>query len=406
MAMKNVMPFTQLRDLLLQKVDAVAAERVPLDACIGRVLAQDLVAQENIPPFDRSPYDGYAFRSQDTQTASPEHPAVFSILEEVPAGAVPTQPLTAGKATKILTGAPIPQGADCVCMYERTAFTADEVTLFAPLRAGENVIYAGEDVKQGTVLARQGDRIDAGTLGTLAAQGETQPLVYRQLRVGMISTGDEVVEADAAPAAGKIRNSNRHMLAAALAEKGMNAVYLGLAGDDTRNIARLIARGLEQCDALLLTGGVSVGDYDLTPAAMEAAGVEIFARGVDLKPGMACAYGLRQGKPVCALSGNPASALTNFYCIALPALKKLAGWRQCVPAEITVTLKDGFSKKSKGTRILRGRLDLSDGAVNMVLPADQGNVVLSSTIGCNVMAIVPSGSGALPQGTVLKGFLL
>ena len=248
---------------------------------------------------------------------------------------------------------------------------------------------------------RMGRMID-----TLCAQGEAQPQVYRKLRVGLISTGNEVVEAETALQPGKIRNSNRHALAAALQKEGMEPVYLGLAGDETENIARLIQAGLASCDAVLLTGGVSVGDYDLTPAAMEASGIGILVRGVNLKPGMACAYGVKDGKPVCGLSGNPASALTNFYCIALPVLRKLAGRNDPIPVEITVTLHNGFTKKSPGTRVLRGRLDLSDGTARMILPEDQGNVVLSSTIGCDVMAIVPAGSGPLPAGTVLKGFVL
>lgn len=404
--MNDTMEFAKARDLLLGLVSPVGTERAALNACAGRVLAQDLNAAENIPPFDRSPYDGYAFRAQDTQDASKAHPVTLAILEEVPAGAVPEKTVTAGTATKILTGAPIPPGADCVCMYEKTAFTKEAVTLFAPMQPGENVVRAGEDVKKGAVLARSGDVIDTGIAGTLCAQGEAFPQVYRRLRVGIISTGNEVVEADAALMPGKIRNSNRWTLTAALVKEGMEPVYLGLAGDETDNIARLIEAGLTACDAVLLTGGVSVGDYDLTPAAMESAGVPVLVRGVNLKPGMACAYGVRDGKPVCGLSGNPASALTNFFCIALPVLRKLAGRNDPIPPEITVTLKNGFRKKSPGTRVLRGRLDLTDGTVRMVLPDDQGNVVLSSTIGCNVMAVVPAGSGALPEGTVLKGFML
>lgn len=404
--MKETMDYSSARDLLLARVGPVAAERVPLDRCAGRVLAQDLIAAENIPPFDRSPYDGYAFRAQDTQDASRAHPVTLDILEEIPAGAVPTKEIVPGTAAKILTGAPIPPGADCVCMYEKTAFTRETVTLFAPMRPGANVVRAGEDVKRGAVLARRGDVIDAGIAGTLCAQGEAQPQVYRRVRVGLISTGNEVVEAETAPQPGKIRNSNRHALAAALQKEGMEPVYLGLAGDETPNIAQLIQVGLASCDAVLLTGGVSVGDYDLTPAAMEASGIGILVRGVNLKPGMACAYGVKDGKPVCGLSGNPASALTNFYCIALPVLRKLAGRNDPIPAEITVTLHNSFTKKSPGTRVLRGRLDLSDGTARMILPEDQGNVVLSSTIGCNVMAIVPAGSGPLPAGTVLKGFVL
>lgn len=404
--MKETMEYLSARDLLLGRVAPAAAERIPLDRCAGRVLAQDLIAAENIPPFDRSPYDGYAFRAQDTQSASREHPVTLAILEEIPAGAVPTKEIVPGTAAKILTGAPIPPGADCVCMYEKTAFTRETVTLFAPMLPGANVVRAGEDVKRGAVLARRGDVIDAGIAGTLCAQGEAQPQVYRRLRVGLISTGNEVVEAETPLAPGKIRNSNRHALAAVLEKEGMEAVYLGLAGDETLNIARLIEAGLASCDAVLLTGGVSVGDYDLTPAAMERLGIELLVRGVNLKPGMACAYGVKDGKPVCGLSGNPASALTNFYCIALPVLRKLAGRNAPVPPEITVTLHNGFAKKSPGTRVLRGRLDLSDGTARMILPEDQGNVVLSSTIGCDVMAIVPAGSGPLPAGTVLKGFVL
>lgn len=404
--MKDTMEFTAARDLLLDRVSPVGVQRVALSACAGRVLAQDLIAAENIPPFDRSPYDGYAFRAGDTLGASRDCPVTLRILEEVPAGAVPACKVVPGTATKVLTGAPVPPGADCVCMFERTAFTKESVTLFAPMQPGDNVVRAGEDVKKGAVLARRGDVIDAGIAGTLAAQGEAQPQVFRRLRVGVISTGNEVVEADAPLEPGKIRNSNRYALSALLKKEGMEPVYLGLAGDETENIARRIGEGLATCDAVLLTGGVSVGDYDLTPAAMERAGVPILVRGVNLKPGMACAYGVKDGKPVCGLSGNPASSLTNFLCIALPVLRRLAGRNAPVPPEITVTLKNGFDKKSRGTRVLRGRLDLSDGTAAMILPEDQGNVVLSSTIGCNVMAIVPAGSGTLPEGTRLKGFVL
>ena len=401
-----MLSYTEARDLLISRLSPVPAETAPLSACAGRVLARDLIAQENVPPFDRSPYDGYAFRAADTADASRETPVTLRVIQEIAAGQTAAAAVTPGTAAKILTGAPIPPGADAVCMFEKTEFTADTVTLFAPFRPGENVIYAGEDVKRGDVLARQGDLIDPGTAGTLAAQGETAPRVYRQLRVGLISTGNEVVEADQTPGPGMIRNSNRHTLEAALARYGMQPVYLGLAGDDVSRIASLIRQGAAQCDAVVLTGGVSVGDYDLTPAAMDACGCETLLRGVDLKPGMACAYGLLEGKPVCGLSGNPASSLTNFYAIALPALKRLAGWRQPIPPEITVTLLDGFNKKSPGTRLLRGKLDLTDGKAGMRLPGDQGNVVLSGAIGCNVMAIVPAGSGKLAAGTVLKGFML
>ena len=404
--MRSSIDHVTARDLLMARVSPVGTEQVALSLSAGRVLAKDLIAAENIPPFDRSPYDGYAFRAADTEDASREHPVELTVLEEVAAGAVPTRPVTPGTACKILTGAPIPEGADAVRMYERTEFTQGTVRLFAPARPGENIVRAGEDVRAGTVLARSGCVIDAGVAGTLCAQGEALATVYRRARIGLISTGNEVVEADAPLAPGKIRNANRSMLEAALRREGMEPVYLGIAGDDAQRIARLIGQALADCDAVLLTGGVSVGDYDLTPEAMDLAGCETLVRGVDLKPGMACAYGVKDGKLVCGLSGNPASALTNLYVIVMPALRRLAGRADALPREITVTLQGGFDKPSRGTRVLRGRLDLSDGTVRMVLPGDQGNVVLSSAIGCDAMAIVPAGSGKLEPQTVLKGFVL
>lgn len=398
--------FEEARALLLELVCPVETETVPLAQAAGRLLAEPLIAAESIPPFDRSPYDGYAFQAADTLNASPDAPVTLRILEEVAAGAVPTQTVVPGTAVKILTGAPIPAGADTVCKFEDTVFTARTVTLTRPCRVGGNIVRMGEDVLAGTLLASAGMPVDAGIAGTLAAQGAAFPRVFRRLRVGVISTGNEVVEADAPLLPGKIRNSNRHALEAALLRAGMTPCWLGLAGDRTEDIARLIRLGLDSCDAVVLTGGVSVGDYDLTPEAMTLAGAEPLIRGVQLKPGMACAYGLRDGRLVCGLSGNPASSLTNFYCIALPALRKMAGWASPVPPSITVRLKGGFSKSSRGTRVLRGRLDLSDGTVRMIVPPDQGNVVLSSTIGCDVMAIVPAGSGPLAGGDVLQAFLI
>ncbi len=304
--------FITARAYLADRMTPVETERVSLSEAAGRILAEDLIAADNIPPFDRSPFDGYAFRAADTAQASPEHPVTLTILEEVPAGAVPAKRVTPGTATKILTGAPIPEGADCVSMFERTEFTRETVTLFAPGSAGENIILAGEDVKKGTLLVRKGARIDAGVAGTLAAQGVSQPLVYRRVRVGIISTGNEVIALDKTLRPGKIYDSNRYMLEAAVMQLGMVPVHLGLIGDDADGIARLIEKGLPDCDVILLTGGVSVGDYDLTPAAIEQAGCEMLIRGASLKPGMACAIGMKDGKLVCGLSGNPASALTNY----------------------------------------------------------------------------------------------
>lgn len=404
--MEQNLDYEKARDLLLSLVSPVKAASVPLSQAAGRILASSLYAAEPVPPFDRSPYDGYAFRAADSAGASRETPVRLAILEEVAAGAVPTKAVTPGTATKILTGAPIPEGADAVVMYEKTEFTAETVTLFAPAKSGENIIRAGEDVRAGQLLAEAGVSVDAGLAGTLASQGVSRPLVYNKPRAGLISTGSELVEVGEAAKDGKIRNSNRYTFTAALQKDGCIPEYLGTVKDSAQEIAEKIRAGLAACDIVFLTGGVSAGDYDLTPAAMELAGVEILVKGVQLKPGMACAYGVKGGKLVCGLSGNPASSLTNYYAVVQPAVRRLAGRQDALPKEFDIALANGFSKKSRGTRLLRGTLVLEDGAVKMRLPSEQGNVVISSAIGCDVMAVVPAGSGALTAGTILKGFMI
>ena len=402
---KNI-DYLTARQMLLDIVQTVEKETISLERSAGRVLAQKLVAEANVPPFDRSAYDGYAFRAEDVADAAKEKPVTLQILEEIPAGSVGTVVLSPGTAVKILTGAPVPEGADAVINYEATEFTDKQVTIFAPVKQGANIVKMGEDVQKGQVLAKVGTVIDAGLSGSLASQGISRPEVYRRPVVGLISTGSEVLEIDQEMAPGKIRNSNRYTLDVALRKAGCEPRYFGIAGDKKDDICQLIEESLAVCDAVLLTGGVSAGDYDVTPDAMEMAGVEVLARGVHIKPGMACAYGKKGMTLVCGLSGNPASCITNFYAIVLPALKKLAGYAQVLPEEIEVEIAEECRKKSPVTRFLRGRLDLTDGVVKMIPPKDQGNVVLSSTIGCDAMAVVPAGHGPVAAGTKLKGFLL
>lgn len=403
--MQERVSYLEGRALAAQAVSPVGTELLPLAECAGRVLAQEMRAGADVPPFDRSPYDGYALRSADT-AAGPDRPVTLRVREELPAGAVPSRPVGAGEAVKILTGAPIPPGADGVVKYEDTRFTADTVTLFHPVRPGENIVRAGEDGARGDLLARKGTAVDAALAGVLAAQGLARIPVYRRPRVGLISTGGELLEPGEPPAPGKIYNAGRFLLAAALERLGCTPVWLGAAADDARAIARLLRAGLPCCDAIVLTGGVSAGDWDLTPAAMTLAGARLLFRRARFKPGMACAYAVLEGALLCGLSGNPAAALTNFYAMAAPALGRLRGLEAFLPEELTLTLTAPFPKPSDMTRLLRGRLALSGGRVELAVPERQGNSALGSFVGCNAIAVVPAGSGPLAAGTGLNGFLL
>lgn len=425
----------------MEHVLPVDIEKAALSACAGRVLAQEVVAQADIPPFDRSPYDGYAFRAVDVQNASSECPVTLRIVDYIAAGDVPHVPVTEGTAAHLMTGAPVPQGADAVLPFEKTHFTEEEVTIDFSVKSGSNVIYAGEDVRKGTVLCHPGIRIDAGLAGTLAGQGIFAPAVYRKPVVAVISTGTEILEENEAPAPGRIYNSNRYSLQAACQLAGCQTVYIGTAMDDTDVIAKMIEEAYEGCDAVILSGGVSVGDFDCTPRAMEKAGVEILAHGLALKPGMAGAYGIcrLQGTsgnpdfcpgnpgaaidaaaidtddnagadriiPVFGLSGNPAACMTAFYAVVLPVLHRLMGMEEqaCNPARIRVRLAKDYSRKNQSCRLLRGKVDLAAVVQEMKISGGQGNQVLSSLAGSNAFAEIPAGA-SVQAGEAVDAFLI
>jgi molybdopterin molybdotransferase len=404
--MEQNMDYRLAREYLLEKIAPMdRLEQVPLAQAVGRVLAEPVYATGDVPPFDRSPFDGYAFQAADTQNAE-QQPVTLRILEEVPAGSMWKQTVTPGTATKILTGAPVPPGADAVTKYEDTIFNAETVTISKTFQSGDNVVPRGEDVQKGQQLATAGTIIDSALLGTLAAQGITAPLVYAVPKVGIITTGSELVEPGTPLTGGKIVNTNQYTFRAAVAQAGCEPIFLGTPGDDPEAIAAAIAQGLPQCDLLISTGGVSVGDYDFTPDAMERAGAALHIRTLKLKPGGASAYGFAGKTLLCGLSGNPASALTNFYAVVLPVLRRLRGLSTPHLTEIPVILGEDFNKKSPKTRLIRGILDLTTGENVMHVSRAQGNGVLHSLIGCDLLAEIPAGSPRLSAGTKLTAYLI
>lgn len=402
--------YRQIRDALLAGALPVGRETVPLEDAAGRILAGDIAAVEDVPGFDRSPYDGYAFLARDTQEASPEKPVRLRVVDYIAAGDLPHTSLQPGEAARLMTGAPVPEGADAVLPFEKTVFARNTVEIREPAAAGSNIVRRGEDVRKGAILCRGGDEIDVGLAGTLAGQGIFRPEVFRVPVIGVLSTGSELLGDREIPVPGRIYNTNRYSLQAACAQAGCRSLYLGTAGDDAGEISALLRGGLEECDAVLLSGGVSVGDYDCTPAAMEEAGVEILARGAALKPGMAGAYGFfrgREGKdiPVFALSGNPAACMTAFYAIALPVLRKLGGRGRYLPASLKVELEQGYGRKIPSARLLRGRVDFSAVTQKITIADGQGNQKLSTLAGCNAFAEIPAGE-TVEAGGHAEAFLI
>ena len=393
------MNFYEARNIILENISPVSSENVSLSEAAARISYYDITATYNVPAFDRSPYDGYAFKAGDT-------PAKLKIVEEIRAGDVPNIAINSGEAAKILTGAKIPAGADSVIKFEDTEFNNDTVIISKKFHGGENIIKAGEDVKTGDILVKKGDFIDSGKAGLIASQGIAEIKIYKRPTIGIISTGNELQDLSAEISDGKIYNTSRYAFEAALKISGFTPRFIAIIDDDEQKISRAINESISLCDALILTGGVSVGDYDKTSEALKISGAKIIVRNIALKPGGKCIYAVKNNKLICCLSGNPASALTNYYAVALPALKKLSGLNNFIPAEITITLDNAFNKKSPQMRIIRGKMLIKDGKIFMHVPSEQGNGVLSTIADSNLMAVIPANSEKLQEGTQLKGFII
>ncbi len=394
------------RQRILDAVTIVPIETISLGDAYGRVLAMDVVAMEDVPSFDRSPLDGYAFRAEDTVGASKENPITLKVIDYIPAGDISHVPVTKGAAVRLMTGAPVPEGADCVCKYEETEFTETEVKIFCPGKQNDNIIRKGEDVVKGTVLAEKGTVIDSGLMGTLAGQNIPEPLVYKQICAGIIATGSELVPVGQEPGPGMIIDTNEYTLTGAMEHMGFRVRRYGIADDTEEAIADILKKAMQECDVILITGGASVGDFDVTPKAMEKAGIRLLFQGVDMKPGKACEYGVCGEKLVCGLSGHPSSSLTNLLLVGLAGLRKMSGIKDYLPKEIDLVLANDFGKQSKNDRVIRGTLMIEEGIAKIRVPKGQGNVMISSTIGSDCVAVVPGGRGPLKAGDKIKGYLI
>lgn len=381
-------------------------EKVNLSDSLHRVLAEEIVSGERLPPFDRSPYDGYAFIAGDTKEATENNPVTLKIIYELAAGSAPEQPVLHGQAVKILTGAPIPEGADAVVKYEETEFTDQTVKIFAPAKKNSNIVTAGEDITVGDVIAQAGTVISPPVIGLMAAVGLNSVPVYRRPKIAIGCTGDELIEAGEPLEAGKIRNSNLYTISAYLSEIGADTVSLGTARDKTDEVAELIKKGLEQADMVITTGGVSVGDYDVVRFAAERLGAEILFWKIAIKPGSSVLAARLDGKLILGLSGNPAAAVIGLELLGIPFVKAICGREASFPEKIKAEMLTPFTKASPQRRFIRGRLMLKDGQVFFQPTGEQGNGVLSSLCGCDLLGEIPAGSPPVDAGTVIDAFRL
>lgn len=384
-------------EILLSHTKKMGTETIQIHEAYNRILAEDVRARENIPPFDRSPYDGYAVRSVDVAGAGHDTPVTLKIIEEVPAGHVPGKKVGSMEAVKILTGAPIPEGADAVVKYEDTSFTEKEVCFFVPVSSGSNIVKAGEDVAYNEVVMEAGQFLDAASVGLLAGLGYAFVEVYKKPAVKIISTGDELLEVSEPLEPGKIRNSSAYMLQGFLRQWGISAQIYGIVKDDAQQISSALENCLKDCQCVITTGGASVGDYDLVLQAMENIGAEVLFWKVKMKPGMATLASVKDGKLLLGLSGTPSAAAAALYMLGLPAFRKMCGRKQYQMTEIEVCLPEGFKKKSPMGRILPGVLEFRDGKACLNTRKHQANGMVSPWGGCNLIGQIPRNSGAIEK---------
>lgn len=385
---------------ILAAATRVEPEEVMLEEAYGRILAEDVYSPMAHPPFARSPLDGYAYLAE---AAANSGPLKLKVVSEIPAGVWPERVLTSGEAARIFTGAPLPQGANCVVRQEDTRVAGEHVIVERPVSAGDNVVPLGDEVKEGNPLLPGGDRLTPPAVGLLAALGIAKVKVLRKPRVGLFSTGSELAEVGEPLAPGKIYNSNSYTLRGLIQELGCEVVPWPLVPDRLDETVKALQM-LEDVDVVITTGGASVGDYDLMPQALERFGCEILFWKIKMKPGTPACVGRKDKRLYFALSGNPAAAMVTFELLARPALRKYAGLTRPVGDRFSVKLAGAFAKNSKQRRFLRARAVMREGMIWADPGAAQGSGILKSMIGSQLLVDVPGGHGAVSEGETLEAY--
>ena len=402
---KNV-PLEMALELALANVTRLPDEECDLLQTVGRVLAEPLRASVNLPPFDRSPLDGFALRSTDTIGASPSVPAVLKVTEEVPAGYVARGRVASATAIKVSTGAPLPPGADCIIRFEDTKRMGDLVVIDRQLTAGSNIVWCGEDVRKGEVLLTEGQVLGSAEIGLLAALGQRRVKVYRRPLVAVISVGDELEVKDRPLKPGKIYDSNRYALAAGVIEAGGLADIFEPLPDRIEPLQEMLKALTPEYDLIVTTGGVSVGDYDLVPKTFQTAGAETLFWKASFKPGSPVCVALLNSTILAGLSGNPAAATISFELLVRPVIARMGGWRDWQRQRAVVTLDQPFDRGGSQRRFLRAQAYSDGSQLRARLTGSQSPGILKSMLGCNALLDVPGGHGPLRAGDELEAILL
>lgn len=402
--MKKFIALEEALEILNKNIKALKSEVVSIKDSLKRVLYGDVKSMINNPPFNKSVFDGYAFKSEDSKGTSKENPIELKIVDEIFAGDFSEIEIKSGEAIRIMTGAPIPVGADCVLKQEETERHGDLVKIFKEMKANENISFMGEDIKIGETLIKKGKRLDYADLGIMASSGISQVTVYKKPRVSIISTGDEVCDINSTLKPGKIYDSNLYSLSGRIEELGYNVLSMEHVGDNIIKIGKAIEKAFEKSDIVFTTGGASVGEKDLMQKVSESIGFERLFWKIKIKPGSAVVCSKKEEKILISLSGNPNAALTTFELLGKPVLKKLEGKEENINIKREKgVLMDSFNKKSPQRRFLRGNVIYDEkGAKVYITQIKSGNGILSSLLNANCLIEIEKGNEGLNRGEVVN----
>lgn len=401
-----MIPVKDAREIILNSIPVLGTENVDLFSALHRVLAEDVKARYNVPPHHNSAMDGYAVRSDDVGGASKENPVTLKVVEDLPAGYVSAQPVGHGQAIRIMTGAPIPDGADAVVRVEETERIDDEwVRIFKAVPHHYDMRLAGEDIQAGSRVLQAGTLIRPAEVGLLASLGRSFVQVHQQARVAILSTGDELVDIDAPLPPGKIINSNSYSLAAMVQEAGAIPIQLPIARDTREDLEEKFAHGV-RADMILSSGGVSVGDYDLVKEILNGVGSEMHFWKVCMKPGKPLAFGSISGKPAFGLPGNPVSSMVSFEIFARPSLLKMMGHSQLYRQVVSARLQEDLRKNDERKHFVRVKLTCEHGGFLASTTGAQGSGILSSMAKANGLAVIDEERMFVQAGSEVPVMLL
>ncbi len=392
-------------EIVLDSVNGLGAERVPILDAPGRVLAEEVRSPRDIPGFDNSAMDGYAVRAADVADASEAQPVPLRIIETVAAGRMPRMRVEPGQTARTMTGAPLAPGADAIVPVERTRESGDAVEIMASAAPGAFVRPRGEDVRVNEVVLGPGKRLTAADIGMLASVNRSIVHVYRRPRVAIVTTGDELVDLDEIPNGAQVVNSNAYALAGALKEAGCEPTILRVARDRLEEIRQRFEEA-SSFDMVLSTGGVSVGQFDYVSRALEELGMRPLFHGVAQKPGRPLAFGTLNARLIFGLPGNPVSTLLCFYLYARPALLKMAGRRDWGLPRLRVRCGVDLRLSNGLTDFLRVQLERRDGELYAMPTGHQGSGILSSVSRADALLIGPAALDALKAGAQATVLLL